>query len=64
MPFSSRTRSPPAPRRSSTTARVAEHYKLNVKQYHTVDSVSGRDGEFAVHTTIVFGEQRRFAPAS
>ena len=33
---------------------MAEHYALNVLQYHTVDGVEGRDGDFSVHTTDRF----------
>ena len=29
--------------------QVAAYYKLDVRQYHTVDRVSGSDGEFVVH---------------
>jgi thioredoxin reductase (NADPH) len=31
--------------------RVAEHYKLNIRQYERVDRIEGRDLAFQVHTT-------------
>jgi len=34
---------------------VAAHYKLDVRQYHTVTRVSGADGDFTVHTEDRFG---------
>jgi thioredoxin reductase (NADPH) len=34
---------------------VAAHYKLDVRQYHTVTGVSGADGNFTVHITDRFG---------
>ena len=55
MPFSSPNQKPTRSEALEYYRKVAEHYKLNVKQYHTVDSVSGRDGEFEVHTTDRFG---------
>jgi thioredoxin reductase (NADPH) len=36
---------------------VAEHYRLNVRQYHTVDGVDGLDGDFTVRTTDRFGRK-------
>jgi thioredoxin reductase (NADPH) len=35
--------------------RVAELYKLDVRQYHRVERVAGRDGAFTVHTVDRFG---------
>ena len=33
--------------------KVAEHYRLDVRQYERVDAVSGSDGDFLVRTTTV-----------
>src|SRR5436309_1708480 len=33
--------------------RVAEHYRLDVRQYEKVERVAGRDGDFHVHTSDV-----------
>jgi thioredoxin reductase (NADPH) len=54
MPFSSPNQKPTRSEALEYYRKVAEHYRLNVKQYHTVDSVTGRDGEFLVHTTDRF----------
>jgi len=35
--------------------RVAAHYKLDVRQYHRVERVTGCDGDFTVHTIDRFG---------
>jgi thioredoxin reductase (NADPH) len=35
--------------------RVADHYKLNVRQYERVDRIDGQDNAFQVHTTDRFG---------
>lgn len=34
--------------------KVAAYYKLEIRQYHRVDGVSGSDGDFTVHTTDRF----------
>ncbi|MBZ5620194.1 MAG: YpdA family putative bacillithiol disulfide reductase [Acidobacteriia bacterium] len=35
--------------------RVAEHYRLNVRQYERVDRIAGEDNAFEVHTTDRLG---------
>src|SRR3982751_4242494 len=35
--------------------RVADHYRLNVRQYERVDSIQGRDNAFQVFTTDRLG---------
>jgi thioredoxin reductase (NADPH) len=37
--------------------QVAAYYKLDVRQYHRVESITGTDGAFTVHTTDRFGRQ-------
>ncbi len=37
--------------------RVTEHYKLDVRQYESVERVSGRDGEFVVHSVERTGKR-------
>jgi thioredoxin reductase (NADPH) len=37
--------------------RVAASYRLDVRQYHRVDRITGSDGAFAAHTTDRFGRQ-------
>jgi thioredoxin reductase (NADPH) len=60
MPFSSPNQKPTRSEALEYYRKVAEHYKLNVRQYHTVDSVSGQDGEFEVHTTDRFARTSTF----
>ncbi|SNS22656.1 thioredoxin reductase (NADPH) [Granulicella rosea] len=55
MPFSSPNQKPSRNEALEYYRKVAEHYALDVRQYHTVDRVSGSDGDFVVHTTDRFG---------
>jgi thioredoxin reductase (NADPH) len=55
MPFSSPNQKPNRSEALEYYRKVAEHYGLLVRQYETVDSVSGGDGNFTVHTTDRFG---------
>src|SRR6201996_8382512 len=54
MPFSSPNQKPSRSEALEYYRKVSEHYRLNVKQYHTVDKVTGQDGDFTVHTTDRF----------
>ena len=60
MPFSSPNQKPTRSEALEYYRKVAEHYKLDIKQYHTVDSVTGQDGEFSVHTTDRFQRATAF----
>jgi thioredoxin reductase (NADPH) len=55
MPFSSPNQKPNRNEALEYYRKVTEHYQLKVRQYENVDSVSGSDGDFAVHTTDQFG---------
>jgi thioredoxin reductase (NADPH) len=55
MPFSSPNQKPTRSEALEYYRKVTEHYKLDVRQYQNVDSVSGADGAFEVHTTDRFG---------
>ena len=55
IPFSSPNQKPTRNEALEYYRKVAEHYRLQVRQYETVDSVSGKDGGFTVHTTDRFG---------
>ena len=44
--------------------RVAEHYKLNIKQYEGVESFSGEDGNFTVRTTQATYQAKKIIIAS
>jgi thioredoxin reductase (NADPH) len=50
MPFSSPNQKPNRMEALEYYRKVAEHYELDIRQYETVTSVSGADGDFAVHT--------------
>jgi len=55
MPFSSPNQKPTRSEALEYYRKVADHYQLNVLQYHTVNGVQGSDGDFSVHTTDRFG---------
>jgi len=55
MPFSSPNQKPNRNEALEYYRKVAEHYELDVRQYETVQSVSGSDGNFTVHTEDRFG---------
>src|SRR6201999_411731 len=55
MPFSSPNQKPTRNEALEHYRKVAEHYALNVLQYHTVDGVEGADGTFTVRATDRFG---------
>ena len=55
MPFSSPNQKPTRSEALEYYRKVAEHYRLDVRQYQKVDRVAGSDGNFTVHTTDRFG---------
>ncbi len=57
MPFSSPNQKPTRGEALEYYRKVSDHYKLDVRQYHTVLSVSGADGDFTVHTEDRFARQ-------
>src|ERR1700712_5346625 len=58
MPFSSPNQKPTRSEALEYYRKVAEHYKLDVRQYETVASVDGGDGDFRVNVTDRFGRSR------
>ena len=54
MPFSSPNQKPTRSEALEYYRKVAEHYALDVRQYETVERVTGTDGDFTVHTTDRF----------
>jgi thioredoxin reductase (NADPH) len=54
MPFSSPNQKPTRSEALEYYRKVAEHYALDVRQYETVERVSGADGDFSVHTSDRF----------
>ena len=57
MPFSSPNQKPSRAEALEYYRKVAEHYKLDIRQYENVDSVDGSDDEFRVQTTDKFGRK-------
>ncbi len=54
MPFSSPNQKPNRMEALEYYRKVAEHYELDIRQYETVVSVGGSDGDFVVKTTDRF----------
>jgi len=50
IPFSSPNQKPNRSEALEYYRKVADHYSLDVRQYHRVDRVEGGDGDFRVHT--------------
>ena len=57
MPFSSPNQKPTRSEALEYYRKVAEHYKLDVRQYERVERVGGGDGDFSVHTEDMFGRK-------
>ena len=51
IPFSSANQKPTRQEALEYYRKVAEHYKLDVRQYERVEKVSGNDGDFRIRTT-------------
>src|SRR5436305_10300194 len=54
IPFSSPNQKPNRNEALEYYRKVAEHYDLDIRQYETVVSVAGSDGDFSVRTTDRF----------
>ncbi|ADV82112.1 YpdA family putative bacillithiol disulfide reductase [Terriglobus saanensis] len=54
MPFSSPNQKPTRSEALEYYRKVAEHYALDVRQYHRVEGVTGGDGDFQVKTVDRF----------
>ncbi len=59
IPFSSPNQKPNRNEALEYYRKVAEYYKLDVRQYENVVQVDGGDGDFAIHTTDRFGRKLR-----
>jgi len=55
MPFSSPNQKPNRNEALEYYRKVAEHYKLDIRQYENVERVDGSDGSFTVQTVDRFG---------
>jgi len=49
MPFTSPNQKPNRPEALEYYRKVADHYKLDIRQYERVEQVEGGDGDFTVH---------------
>ena len=61
MPFSSPNQKPNRNEALEYYRKVAEHYRLNLRQYQTVESITGEDGSFAITTLDSLGRRREYA---
>lgn len=57
IPFSSPNQKPNRSEALEYYRKVAEHYALDVRQYETVERVTGSDGRFLVHIVDRFGRK-------
>ncbi|AXC11127.1 Thioredoxin reductase [Acidisarcina polymorpha] len=57
IPFSTTNQKPNRNEALEYYRKVAEHYQLEIRQYHRVESVSGKDGDFQVHLVDRFGRR-------
>jgi thioredoxin reductase (NADPH) len=55
MPFSSPNQKPNRNEALEYYRKVAEHYRLDIRQYENVERVDGVDGNFTIHTVDRFG---------
>src|SRR5499425_1616963 len=55
IPFPSPNQKPSRDEALEYYRKVAEHYRLDIRQYETVERVTGTDGNFTVHTADRFG---------
>jgi thioredoxin reductase (NADPH) len=60
MPFSSPNQKPSRNEALEYYRKVAEHYKLEFRQYQTVSGVTGEDGDFTVHTIDRFSREKSY----
>jgi thioredoxin reductase (NADPH) len=60
MPFSSPNQKPSRNEALEYYRKVADHYQLELRQYQTVASLTGEDGDFQVTTVDKFGRERAY----
>jgi thioredoxin reductase (NADPH) len=60
MPFSSPNQKPSRNEALEYYRKVAEHYKLEFRQYQTVSGVTGEDGDFTIATIDRFSRERSY----
>ena len=64
FPLSSAQQKPTRQEALEYYRKVAEYYRLDVRQYHTVSRIEGADGAFLVHCTICSAAPPSFSPAN
>ena len=60
MPFSSPNQKPSRNEALEYYRKVADHYRLELRQYQTVSSLTGEDGDFRVTSIDQFSRQRSY----
>jgi thioredoxin reductase (NADPH) len=60
MPFSSPNQKPSRNEALEYYRKVADHYRLELRQYQTVSSLTGEDGDFRVTSIDQFARQRSY----
>src|SRR6202008_3702008 len=60
MPFSSPNQKPNRNEALEYYRKVAEHYRLNIRQYENVERVDGADGNFIIHTLDQFARPHKY----
>jgi thioredoxin reductase (NADPH) len=61
MPFSSPNQKPSRNEALEYYRKVTEHYQLELRQYQTVSSLTGEDGDFTITTVDRFARRRVYA---
>ena len=61
MPFSSPNQKPNRNEALEYYRKVADHYRLTLRQYQTVQSLTGEDGDFVITTVDQFSRLRVYA---
>ncbi len=60
IPFASPNQKPTRHEALEYYRKVAEHYRLDVRQYEPVQKIEGSDNNFVVHTTDMHGRKREY----
>ncbi len=60
IPFSCANQKPNRQEALEYYRKVAEHYKIDIRQYERVDKIDGEDGDFHVHTTDLLGRLHEY----
>jgi thioredoxin reductase (NADPH) len=60
IPFASPNQKPTRQEALEYYRKVAEHYKLDVRQYEPLQNIEGSDNDFVVHTTDLHGRNRAY----